>query len=112
MGGIFDHQLNQQSIPNNLAQLNIINLECVKINKIELEISYWHTNINYNKSRIRNLFIWGHDNKISITQINSDEYVIKDELNDYINDEPVTKIKLIPKMIIQPRIKSAKKLIY
>ena len=37
-----------------------------------------------------------------LINIDPDEFIIKDELNDYTSDTPVTKIKLIPK------IKSAK----
>ena len=50
--------------------------------------------------------------QISRNNINQDEYVVEDEWNDYINDCSVTKIKLIPKIILQSRIKSAKKMIY
>ena len=78
------------------------------LDKIELEINHYHTNIHYDRSRIINLFILGHDNLIQRTQINSNEHVVQDERNDYINDIYVTKIKLTPKNILQSRIKSAK----
>ena len=41
--------------------------------------------------------------------IDLDEYVVEDEWNDYISNWCVTKIKLIPKIILRSRIKSAKK---
>ena len=115
LGYSFDQQLNQYSIPVNLIQLNIESEKYVEIDneildRIELEINYHHQNIHYHKSRIINLFTYDHNKQIPRTDINPDKYIVKDEWNDHINDYPVTKIKLIPKIIIQSRIKSAKKL--
>ena len=113
----FNRPLLQNSVPVNLIQLNFWGSKNVEIDneildRINLEINYHIENFYYNKSRIINLFIYGHNNKIPRTNINMDEYVIEDEWNDYIGNNPVTKIKLIPKIIMQSRVKSAKKLTY
>ena len=39
-----------------------------------------------------------------LININTDEYLVKDEWNDYICSYSVTKIKLIPKIILQSKI--------
>lgn len=70
----------------------------------ELEINYHYTNHDFINQLAINLFDYGHDIKISIDDIDSDEHVIKQEHNDYIGVDPITKIGLIPK------IKSTKKL--
>ena len=54
--------------------------------------------------------VMGHNEKIPIDNIDTNEYIIKSEWNDCIDNTPVTKIKLIPKIIFQSKIKSAKKL--
>ena len=100
----FNQPLNQYSIPVNLIQLNFWSNEHVEIDnkilgRIELEINYHHTNIHYNKSGIINLFTHDHNGQIPRTNINMDEYVVKDEWNNYIDDLPVTNIKLIPKIV-------------
>ena len=110
----FNQPLNSLSIPINLEQLNLWNYNCVEIDseiidRIKLEINYYHKNIYYDRSRIINLFGYFHNLHIPRTQINQDEFIIKDEWNDYIANRCVTKIKLIPKIIFQSKIKSAKK---
>ena len=135
-GWCFNQPLNSQVIPtnitrltfgykfnqpinftnNNLSQLNFFGNEDIKLDdtlveNIELEINYQFLNKHFNKFRIINLFAWGHFYKIPTDIIDSDKYIIEREYNDYINDDPVTKIKLIPKFILQSKIKSAKKII-
>ena len=103
-GRNFNQTLSQHSIPANLRQLSFkgcmyIEIDDTVLENIELEINYYHENIYFNKSRIVNLFDYGHNRKIPRTNVDSDEFIIKDEWNDYIDNTPVTKIKLIPKII-------------
>ena len=78
--------MNKELIPSTLKQLNFWDDNCIKIDEsllanTELEINYYHTNHHFINQLAINLFVYGHDMKISIDYIDSDEYVIKQELN-------------------------------
>ena len=114
-GYSFNQPLNSWSISSNVTHLtfrgnNRIEIDDALLANTELEINYYHTNHHFINQLAINLFIYGHDMKIPINNIDTDEYVIKQELNDYIGTDPITKIELIPKIIFQSKIKSAKKL--
>ena len=48
--------------------------------------------------------------KIPINEVDTEEYLVGDKYNDYINGKEITKIKLVHTSIIHRKIKSANKI--
>ena len=75
---------------------------------IDIEINIHCKNSHLNNFLVVNLFAYGHNEKIDYSHVDIDAYSFGQEYNDYIDNNRVTKIKLINKSIYRSKIKSAK----
>ena len=111
-GGWFNQPINPNCIPQSVTQITfytIFNQTLENIN-IETEINFHCNNKNLPNNRIINIFRYDYDEKIKTDELN-DTYNIGNEYCDIIGKYNVTKIKLIPKILSQQKIKSARKII-
>lgn len=109
-GSWFNRAINPGCIPVSTTHLTfgiLFSKPLTNINMYdEIELNFYYENNNIPKDRIINIYADELECKIN-TEKYMDEYNIGEPYTEVINDRIITKIKLIPKIISQRKIKSA-----
>ena len=111
-GYCFNQPINPNCIPQNVTHLffNVIFNQSLENINIETEINFHYNNENLPNDRIINIFKHFSDEKIQINFL-TDTYNIGNEYCDKLDKYDIIKIKLIPKILSQQKVKSARKII-